>query len=268
MKETIGTILRLILKAGGGALAAKGFGDEATYEIIIGAVITIFGAVWGVVAAKRAASNKPAPERIATTLSVWLAFGLLAFALTGCGTLSQPPTRTEQKYFDIKTNVIEVVSWVTNTIEATKTTPAAVAIVPQTNRVEEYEFTPNPTAGAVASTGAAVGSIWSPIAGGIAGAALTGIFSLWGLLRSRKRETANELTAVELGQIIETGRQVLLALPDGAKYEAAWKDWMVKHQAQTGVISQVAELVATGVDNEKARGAAQTIVNLIKAQPQ
>jgi hypothetical protein len=55
MKEAIGTILRLVLKAGGGALVAKGISDEGTIETVIGAIITIFGAVWGLVEAKKSA---------------------------------------------------------------------------------------------------------------------------------------------------------------------------------------------------------------------
>lgn len=209
----------------------------------------------------QAGKVKDPGANIAGGLGAWLLLGALAIGLTGCATPQRPPSAAEQKYFEIKTNVVEVV-----TRPAGVSSDQVSSVPPVTNRVEQYDFTPNENAGAVAGTAGAVTSIWSPVAGGVVGVAVAGIFSLWGLLRSKKRETANELTSAELGQIIETGRQLLLKLPDGAKYEAAWKDWMIKHQAQTGVLGQVAELVAVSVDNEKAKGAAQTIVNLIAAR--
>jgi len=196
------------------------------------------------------------------TIPLVLLVGLLAFSFTGCSTSQKPPTPTEQKYFEIRTNTVDVVGLVTNVLPATATTTAAVRVEPVTNRVEQYEFVPNANAQIVATTGAAVGNIWG--VGGAVGGAILGVFSLWGLFRSRKAAVAS---AEELAQIVETGRQILLSLPDGAKYEAAWKAWMVKHQAETQTIAQVSQLVALAVDNDKAKGAAQTIVNLIQAQP-
>lgn len=194
----------------------------------------------------------------------FLLLGLLALGATGCSTTGgqRPPTNGEVKYYDITTNVVEVVALRTNRTEATETTPASVTVTPVTNRQEQYTFVPNAAAQLTAATGTAVGNIWG--VGGAVGGGILGLFTLWGLWRSRKNSVA---TAAELAQIIETGRQLLLTMPDGAKYEAAWKAWMVKHQAQTQTISQVAQLVALSVDNDKAKGAAQSLVNLIDAQP-
>lgn len=259
-------LIPLITWALGGLLyqwLAGGWTDPRQWMM---ALISVAGAT-GLHSATRstAAAVKGSGDNIAPPLSLLLICGFLSFGLVGCSTPQRPPSLTEQKYFDVKTNVVEVVTVVTNTVEATETTPAVVTVTPVTNRVEQYDFTPNQNASAVATTGAAVGSIWNPVAGGVVGAVIAGLFSLWGLFRSKKREADQQITAMELAQIIETGRQVLLSLPDGAKYEAAYKDWMVKHQAKTDVIAQVAQIVAAGVDNEKARGAAQTIVNLIRA---
>lgn len=275
MKETIGTILRLLLKSGGGFIVAKGIADEGTVETIIGAVLAIFGAIWGLLEAKKAAqlrqnTTNPA-ESVAPPVSLWLLCGFMSFGLMGCSTPQKPPTPAEQKYFTIETNVVERVVTVTNIVPATATTTAAVRVEPVTKRVEEYTFTPNSQAQLTATTSAAVTSIWNPVAGGVVGAAIMGLFSLWGLFRSKSaaanQAEVNQITAEELAQIIETGRQVLLKLPDGAQYEAAYKAWMIKHQAQTGILAQVAELLAASVDNDKAKGAAQTIVNLIQTQP-
>jgi hypothetical protein len=141
---------------------------------------------------------------------VGLVLATLGLGLVGCGTPGQrPPSATEQKYFDVVTNVVPVV--------ITGTNPETLETETVTNYAEQYTLTPNQNASATVATGAAVGSIWG--AGTTVGAALLGLFTTWGVWRSRKQPVA---TAEELAQIIETGRQVLLSLPDGAKYEAAW----------------------------------------------
>jgi hypothetical protein len=208
-------------------------------------------------------SNPPPPS--ATRLPLLLCvLGASVAILSGCGTTTTqaPPSPTEQKYFEIQTNYVPVVVLVTNKTEATATTPASIQVETVTNQVAQYTFTPNENAGAVAGTGGLIGNFWG--VGAPVGAGLAGLFSLWGLWRSRKSAVA---TSAELAQIIETGRQMLLTLPEGAKYEAAYKDWMIKHQAQTQTIAAVSQLVAGSVNNAAAKGAAQTIVNLIQAQP-
>jgi len=206
-------------------------------------------------------ASGPDDGSIAGRLGLFLMLGLLA---TGCGTTAQrAPSATELKYYDVRTNVIEVVAVVTNAPETGETLnpqPSTVTVQTITNRVEQYTLMPNANAQLTASTGAAVGNIWG--VGAPVGAGILGLFSLWGLWRSRKSAVAS---AAELAQIIETGRQVLRAMPNGEKYEAEWKAWMVKHQAETETIAAVSQLVANSVDNEKAKGAAQSIVNLIEA---
>ena len=58
MKELFGTVLRTVLKVGGGALVAKGVIAEGALEEIIGAVLTLFGIGWGIWEAKKAAINR------------------------------------------------------------------------------------------------------------------------------------------------------------------------------------------------------------------
>lgn len=58
MKEGIGTLIRAALKVGGGAIVAKGYGDEAAVEAVVGAIMTIVGIVWGIVEAKKAATTR------------------------------------------------------------------------------------------------------------------------------------------------------------------------------------------------------------------
>lgn len=54
MKPTTQTVIRSLLKVGGGALIAKGVTDEAGLESAIGAIVTLIGFVWGIVSAKKA----------------------------------------------------------------------------------------------------------------------------------------------------------------------------------------------------------------------
>jgi len=187
--------------------------------------------------------------------------GFLSFGLMGCSTPQKPPTPTEQKYFEIRTNTVEVVQLVTNVLPATATTVAAVRVEPVTNRVEQYEFVPNANAQLVASTGAAVGNIWG--VGGAVGGAILGVFSLWGLFRSRKAA----------GQCGGTGADRGDGAADSPE-SAGWGEIRRGVESVDGEASSRnaddcpgSQLVALAVDNDKAKGAAQTIVNLIQAQP-
>lgn len=60
MNETTSTIIRSILKVGGGFLVAKGLASESVTADLIGALVTIIGFVWGIFAAKKAASTSDA----------------------------------------------------------------------------------------------------------------------------------------------------------------------------------------------------------------
>lgn len=202
----------------------------------------------------------------ASRLPLWLlglALAGLLLGSAGCAA-SRPPTAWEQRFFTVTTNVVPVVTVeqppaISSTNAAGEISETLPPARPVTNLVERYSFAPNQNAVDVQTTGTAIGSFWG--AGGIVGTVLGSLFGLWALFRSRQAQ----LTATELAQIIETGRQVLLTLPDGAKYEKEWKDWMVKHQAKTDVIASVAQIVSNTVNAEAAKGAAQTIVNLIRA---
>ena len=55
-KEQVLGIVRHVLTFGGGWLVAKGILDEGTVLEIVGAVITILGAVWSFIAPEKAAT--------------------------------------------------------------------------------------------------------------------------------------------------------------------------------------------------------------------
>lgn len=196
------------------------------------------------------------------TLTLLAAAGA-AVLLIGCAATQRPPAEIEQRFFDVKTNVSQTVEVVPEVIAVTNTADGTVVPLTNyltvTNITESYVLTPNEKAQAVTAIGATVGNYWG--FGGAAAAIIGGIFGLWGIWRSRQATATN----AELAQTIETGRAILRALPNGDKYEAAWKDWMVKHQAETETIATISTLVATAVDSDSARGAADQIVKLIAA---
>jgi hypothetical protein len=67
------------------------------------------------------------------------------------------------------------------------------------------------------------------------GVVLGGLIGAYRLLRSFRASK----TAGVLAQVIETGRQVLQATPQGQAQDEQWKVWMVQHQAEQGVIEDV-----------------------------
>jgi hypothetical protein len=93
--------------------------------------------------------------------------------------------------------------------------------------------------------------------GELASVALGGVFGLWGLLRSNRATK----TAGVLAQVIETGREIMARTPQGAAAGEAWKQWMVMHQAETGVIREVADLLNKAVDEKSAGFVAQELVD-------
>jgi hypothetical protein len=56
MKEIVLGFARHALTAGGGALATKGFIGASEVEGLVGAILTIVGVVWSVVAKRKAAA--------------------------------------------------------------------------------------------------------------------------------------------------------------------------------------------------------------------
>lgn len=92
-QETIGTLIRALLKFGGGILISKGVLDDATFAEVSGALMTLFGVVWGIVAARQASAAKsaavPAPRSSIPLMGLG-AIGLAAvLSLTACATTSR-----------------------------------------------------------------------------------------------------------------------------------------------------------------------------------
>lgn len=187
----------------------------------------------------------------------------LPIFIAGCVGPQSAPTAWEQKFFDVETNYAPKIVVVTNTVvkpdPVTQIPVTNYTVVLATNNIPEYVFSRNTNADETANLVGNILNIAAPGIGSIFVAAIGGLFGLYGTLRSRK----SNQTAAALAQIIETGDQVLLSLPNGPALAEQWKAWMVKHQAETGTIAQAANLVANIVDTEDARKAAAQITALI-----
>lgn len=227
-------------------------------------------------------------------VSALLAIPICLFILLfGCATgANRTPTAFEQKFFDIKTNyapqvmitsitnfLIEKVRQVvveTNTVTVTNQAgiqEAKIVYIPLTNTILKevpvvtkvyvtnteptYSYTPNATADMIKTGAGTAGSLFGPY-GGIAAAAVGGIFGLWGHLRSSKANATSEV----LTQVIETGSELMKTSPQGAALADKWKTWMITHQAEQGVIENVTKIVANVVDNTEARNVAGKLADL------
>ncbi len=228
-------------------------------------------------------------------LLIGLGLILLGAALLlpiGCATgADRAPTRLEQRLFNIETNWYPVVHVVTNTVTVTNTVetvrevervvaaPAPTGggiiyttnvynltntethfatvtnVVTQTNDEPSYKYNTGATAKVITEAGGAVAAPWG--VGGIVTTVLGGIFGVWGTMRSSKANKASET----MGQIIETGRELMTTTPQGAILEERWKNWMIQHQAEAGVIQHIAKIVAENVDNEEARYVADRLAS-------
>jgi hypothetical protein len=127
-----------------------------------------------------------------------------------------------------------------------------------TNYEPSYTYTPNERARAVSAVAGTTAGLLGPI-GELVALLCAGAFGVWGQIRSSR---ATRVAGV-LAQVIETGRAVLQQSPQGQKLDEQWKNWMIKHQAEQGVIEDVVKLLATVVDDGTAKDAAARLVALM-----
>jgi hypothetical protein len=175
--------------------------------------------------------------------------------LFGCADLAvKPPSPWEQSNYNVVTNKTEVVT----PAYTTEVAGIEVVVPETTNLLESYEFLPSEKTKAIQETGKVIGSFWG--VGELVSGLIGGVFGLWGVLRSRK----SNKTAAALVQIIETGRVLLKETPQGQRLDDKWTLWMVKHQAEQGIINEVVKLMGQAVDNESAKVVSQKILDLMK----
>lgn len=189
-----------------------------------------------------------------------IAIGTIIILLAGCAT--KPPTQFEQRMFNIETNIIPVLVVRTNVVIVTNlvgVTEFQTNIVTTVKTNESYVYKPGAGAQEIAQTGGAIGNFFG--AGGVVSTGIMGLFSIWGYLRSKK----NYVTAANLAQTVETVREFVKALPNGAAYDTALVQFMQTHQAESGVLNQVLALLQREVSNPDAKIAADHILKLLNS---
>ena len=235
-------------------------------------------------------------SRFQTSTFDWLAAFALALVLVGCAT-SSTPTAFERKFFDVQTNYVPhvelVTHYLTNTVPVTNYLQVTSTVTNQvgvtvpvtnfvpvtayqtnvvsvsaavTNQTEQYTLTPNATAKATAAVTGTASNLAAPGIGGLVSSGVLGIFGLWASYRNRQFAKKNDVlsqSAGALAQIIETAREVMSTTPQGTQAANALTQWMVGHQAETGTITAISNIVKSSVDNEEAQKAASEILALI-----
>lgn len=202
---------------------------------------------------------------------------LVLAMVTGCsmfGSNPGPPTKFEQGIFNTTTSTVPVVvpSYVTNEIVVTKTNIQGVTllvtnVVPitipaHTETQTNYTETTKPAVTGVVQGVGGVLNTFLPGVGTIASTGITALLGLWGYLRSQKQGVN---TTATLTQEIETIRELLQSVPNGAALDAQFVSWMQTHQTDAGVIQNVANVIASEVSNKDAQTAAQQIAATVTA---
>ncbi len=200
----------------------------------------------------------------------------------GCAT---PPTGVESKLFRIETNYVDLVEtrtnlvYLTNTVTAVETRTNTLGEVQPvfvtnyvsvpvpvvtlvTSTVPAYAYTQGTNSAAAVQTAAAIGNLVAPgIGGQIAGAVAGLFFSGWCWLRSSRATKVAQNSA----QVIEAAREVLKSLPNGKAYDSELVSWMQQHQAESGVLNSVLELLEKNVSNRDAKYTAEQIRTAVAA---
>jgi hypothetical protein len=202
-------------------------------------------------------------------------FILLCVLAAGCsmfGANPSAPTKFETVIFDTKTNFVEKVVLKTNVVnevvvQTIYVTNEVGVIVSKTNEVtipkydlitvtqEVAQYTLTPSTNTIADV-KLIGEVVNTFAPGIgtifAGIAL-GVIGMFGKMRSTKK------TGMVLAQDIETLREFIKTLPDGAKYDAVIVEYLQTHQEETNTAKTVLQLLEKYVSNTQAKGAVQEL---------
>jgi len=164
-----------------------------------------------------------------------------------------PPTKTEAALFTVQTNYVPTIVTVTNPPAAPGQPPT---VSTTTNLTPNYVYTPGHVVKDVETGVSAI-----PGYGGLASLGIGALAAVWGWIRSSK----NQNVGITLAQSIETIREFIKTLPNGANYDDALTSWLQSHQAETGTIAGVMQMLENDVSNPDAVVAAQQIRATIQA---
>lgn len=204
----------------------------------------------------------------------------ICLLLGGGGCVSGPPTTLERAWFDVSTNTLPQVT--TEVVRAPEisstnrlTTDPATGLVTTntvtvtnwveqtrfiTNAVETYTLAPGAGLAQAAQTGANISNLLAPGSGGLVAAAITGLGWIWSSIRNRKN---GKIAAGGL-QAIQVFRSVLQTTEEGKMLDRELTRWLMKHQIEAGISSEVLQLIQGTVSNDDARRVAAEILAILR----
>lgn len=199
---------------------------------------------------------------------------LIALSLLGCASTT-PPTKLEQALFTTTTNYIPKIVVVTNLVTIDiplyRTNEVGVTQITtnhvtyeerQTNYTtqEQYTLTPKSSIKTGAQVGGALVNVVAPGWGTIISTGALALLGIWGHIRSAQRGKV----AATVIQEVETVREFIKTLPDGANYDQAIVTFLKDHQVEAGVATSVMKILANKTNSDEARGAVDAITQEIK----
>lgn len=210
------------------------------------------------------------------TLFLVLALGLGLVGMIGC---ASAPSKIETALFEIRTNYIPTVITQTNYIPVTNTVTAFVTntlnqvidvpvtlvtvrtnVEYLTNIIETTVWTTKTNITTATGTAGAIINTFAPGIGSLVTAIIGGLLGIWGTARSKNPQIDQaQKVAASLAQIIEVGRNILANTPQGTQAAEAWKNWMIQHQAEQGVIQNVITLLEQSVNSQEAKAIADQL---------
>lgn len=204
-----------------------------------------------------------------TKLFVAGAFALALLTLTaGCTSASRDSL--EKYLFTTSTNLVPRVVSTTNIVGN------EMIVTVQTNLTPFIEVAPSPQAQAWATAASSIAEMFAPGVGKLTLLGTTGALGIYGVTRRRKlndtiaerdeldeRQAKMSVATETLAQTMEVFREVLKATPQGQALNARLTDLMIKNQMTAGVLREVAQVVAATVDNDKAKRAAQLLLETL-----
>ena len=161
MTPTTETILRAILKIGGGILVTKGYADDSTAEIVTAGLLALYGIIWGIVSARSTntprTTNTPPEQGGAPPAALLLIVFLVADLTPGCAINRQSATTTTTGTNGIVTVTLaksSVIAFgdVKNAVERTRATAG------KTSSVGAQGISEETTSGAAATLGELLGA--------------------------------------------------------------------------------------------------------------
>lgn len=213
------------------------------------------------------------------TAAALLAFTAILGVLIFGGCSSTAPRSWEMSLYDVATNTTPVVLYQTNTVTRTNviesvvtrtnvvdgvvnitmtptreyTVIGATEVTFKTNYLVDYAFTTKTNTSDSLQTASGLVGLFNPAAGGLVSLLGGGLLGLYAKLRSARKVSAG------LAQGIEVAREVMWQMPNGAEYDAKYKEWLREHQRELNIVTGVNSILEKSVNVPAAQKVAEGI---------